>query len=54
MKKIALIAVIMIASSTLFSCGGSTSCVSSEKYIPTHFDQVNDVADLSDLDKLDA
>jgi hypothetical protein len=54
MKKIALIAVIIIASSSLFSCGGSTSCVSSEKYIPVHFDQANDLDVVADLDKLDA
>ncbi|MCF6296808.1 MAG: hypothetical protein L3J08_02310 [Flavobacteriaceae bacterium] len=57
MKKIALIAVIIIVSSAMFSCGGTTSCVSSEKYIPAHLDQTNDldiVVDLSDLDKLNA
>ena len=57
MKKIALIAVIIIVSSAMFSCGGSTSCVSSEKYIPTHFDQVNDldiIAEASDIIELEA
>lgn len=57
MKKIAIIVGIIIVSSSLFSCGGASTCVSSEKYIPTHFNQINDldiVADSSDIIELDA
>ncbi len=56
MKKIAIIAGVFIISSSLFSCGGSSSCVSSEKYIPTYFSQIDDfhlITELSDVAELE-
>lgn len=49
MKKIAIIAGALVFSSSLFSCGGSSSCVSSEKYMPEYFNQDNDLASISEL-----
>ena len=49
MKKIAIIMGVVLFSISLFSCGGTTSCVSSEKYIPAYFNLDNDLVGNSEL-----
>lgn len=49
MKKIAIIAGVVIFSTSLFSCGGSSSCVSSEKYMPEYFNLVDDLVGTTEL-----
>ncbi len=49
MKKIAIIVGVVLFSTSLFSCGGSSSCVSSEKYMPEYFDLVDDLVGTSEL-----
>ena len=48
MKKIAIIAGVVLFSTSLFSCGGSSSCVSSEKYMPEYFNLDNNLVDTSE------
>lgn len=49
MKKIAIIVGVVLFSTSLFSCGGSSSCVSSEKYMPEYFNLVDDLVGTSEL-----
>ena len=49
MKKIAIIVGVVLFSTSLFSCGGSSSCVSSEKYIPEYFNVNLDLIGASEL-----
>lgn len=49
MKKIAIIAGVLIFSSSLFSCGGQSTCASIETYSPEYLTQVSQLVQATEL-----